>query len=58
MNKLYFIAIYPPSSVIEDIRFFKEDLAKNYNNSKALKNEAHITLFPPFQEKSQWRQIL
>lgn len=51
MNKLYFIAIYPPSSVIEDIRFFKEDLAKNYNNSKALKNEAHITLFPPFSRE-------
>ena len=45
MNKLYFIAIYPPKSIIEEIRVFKEDLARNYSNSKALKNDAHITLF-------------
>ena len=36
MNKLYFIAIYPPKSIIEEIRVFKEDLARNYSNSKAL----------------------
>jgi 2'-5' RNA ligase len=48
MKKLYFIAIYPPQQIIDDIKVFKTDLALNYNNSKALKNDAHITLFPPF----------
>ncbi|WP_299175980.1 2'-5' RNA ligase family protein [uncultured Chryseobacterium sp.] len=48
MNKLYFIAIYPPQRIIDEVRTFKQDLALHYNNSKALKNDAHITLFPPF----------
>jgi 2'-5' RNA ligase len=51
MKKLYFIAIYPPQEIIDDIRAFKRDLALNYNNSKALKNDAHITLFPPFSRE-------
>lgn len=48
MKKLYFIAIYPPQQIIDDVKVFKTDLAMNYSNSKALKNDAHITLFPPF----------
>ncbi len=48
MKKMYFIAVYPPQKIIEEIKTFKQDLALNYENSKALKNEAHITLFPPF----------
>jgi 2'-5' RNA ligase len=51
MKKLYFIAIYPPQQVIDEIRVFKQDLALNYNNSKAIKNDAHITLFPPFSRE-------
>ncbi|RKT00827.1 2'-5' RNA ligase family protein [Chryseobacterium defluvii] len=51
MTKLYFIAIYPPQSIIDEVRVFKADLALHYNNSKALKNEAHITLFPPFSRE-------
>ncbi|WP_407534793.1 RNA 2',3'-cyclic phosphodiesterase [Elizabethkingia miricola] len=56
MNKLYFIAIYPPKSIIKEIKVFKEDLARNYNNSKALKNDAHITLFPPFSRDQDMEQ--
>ncbi len=48
MKKMYFIAIYPPQNIIEEINVFKKDMAINFANSKALKNEAHITLFPPF----------
>lgn len=48
---MYFIAIFPPQEIIEEIKIFKEDLATNYANSKALKNEAHITLFPPFSRE-------
>jgi len=51
MKKMYFIAIYPPQNIIEEINVFKKDLAINFANSKALKNEAHITLFPPFDRK-------
>lgn len=48
MKKMYFIAIYPPQEIVEEVKAFKKDLALNYENSKALKNDAHITLFPPF----------
>jgi 2'-5' RNA ligase len=51
MKKMYFIAIYPPQEIIDEVKVFKEDLASNYNNSKALKNDAHITLFPPFERE-------
>lgn len=48
MKKRYFIAIYPPKEIIEEINVFKRDFAISYENSKALNNEAHITLLPPF----------
>lgn len=52
MKKLYFIAVYPPQKIIEELKIFKQDLALNYENSKALKNDAHITLFPPFSREA------
>lgn len=51
MKKLYFIALFPPQQIIDEINLFKQDLASNYDNSKALKNEAHITLLPPFSRE-------
>ncbi|MCS4303807.1 2'-5' RNA ligase family protein [Chryseobacterium sp. BIGb0232] len=51
MKKMYFIAIYPSEEIIKEIGAFKKDLAVSYGNSKALKNEAHITLFPPFSRE-------
>jgi len=51
MKKMYFIAIYPPQEIIDEVKVFKEDLASNFNNSKAKKNDAHITLFPPFERE-------
>lgn len=51
MKKLYFIAIYPPKEIIEEVKVFKKDFAQHYGNSKALKNDAHITLFPPFSRE-------
>lgn len=51
MKKMYFIAVYPPQKIIDEVKIFKQDLALNYENSKALKNEAHITLFPPFSRE-------
>lgn len=57
MKKLYFIAIYPPRQIIDEIKIFKQDLALNYDNSKALKNDAHITLFPHSIEKQNLKRI-
>ncbi|MEG1591366.1 2'-5' RNA ligase family protein [Chryseobacterium sp.] len=51
MKKMYFIAIYPDQKIIDEIRIFKEDLAQNFANSKALTNDAHITLAPPFSRE-------
>ncbi|MDQ0068055.1 2'-5' RNA ligase family protein [Chryseobacterium lathyri] len=48
MKKMYFIAIYPPKDIIDKVRVFKQDFALNYDNSKALTNDAHITLLSPF----------
>ncbi|MBV8328213.1 2'-5' RNA ligase family protein [Chryseobacterium sp.] len=53
MKKLYFIAIYPPKAIIDEIKAFKRDFAECYDNSKALKNDAHITLFPPFAREQE-----
>lgn len=54
MKKMYFIAIYPPDKVIQEVKNFKKDLAACYGNTKALKNDAHITLFPPFSRELEW----
>lgn len=51
MKKMYFIAIYPDQKIIDEIRVFKQDLALNFANSKALANDAHITLAPPFSRE-------
>lgn len=48
---MYFIAIYPPEEIIEEIKVLKKDLAISYGNSKALSNDAHITLLPPFSRE-------
>lgn len=48
---MYFIAIYPPQEIIDEVKIFKQDLALHYENSKALKNDAHITLCPPFSRE-------
>lgn len=51
MKKMYFIAIYPSQKIIDEVKVFQKDLASNFNNSKALKNDAHITLLPPFERE-------
>lgn len=53
MKKYYFIAVYPPQQIIDEVKIFKQDLAVHYENSKALKNDAHITLFPPFTREEE-----
>jgi len=55
-KKLYFIAIFPPQQIIDEVQIFKRDLALHYENSKALKNEAHITLCPPFSREADWEK--
>lgn len=55
-KKLYFIAIFPHQQIIDEVQIFKRDLALHYENSKALKNEAHITLCPPFSREADWEE--
>ena len=51
MKKMYFIAIYADQKTIDEVRIFKKDLALHFGNSKALSNDAHITLAPPFSRE-------
>lgn len=48
-QKLYFIAILPPESIIAEVTAFKEDMRLNYGSAKALKVIPHITLKAPFK---------
>jgi 2'-5' RNA ligase len=48
---LYFIALVPPSPILEEIREMKEYMAMHYQTKAALRSPAHITLHMPFQ----WR---
>jgi 2'-5' RNA ligase len=54
MNKedLYFIAAIPKRELREKITAFKQDFAKRFNSSKALKVYPHITLKAPFKYPS------
>jgi 2'-5' RNA ligase len=54
MNKenLYFIAVIPKRELREKITAFKQDFAKRFNSSKALKVYPHITLKAPFKYPS------
>ncbi|KMQ62790.1 2'-5' RNA ligase [Chryseobacterium sp. BLS98] len=54
MKKMYFIAIYPPQEIIDEVKVFKQDFALNYGNSMALKNDAHITLLSPFDRELEF----
>lgn len=48
MTKLYYIAIYLPREINDEIQVFKKDFESKYGSSKALKNTSHITLLPIF----------
>lgn len=48
-ENLYFIALIPHDTVAGEVTGFKNDIAQNYNSSKALRSMPHITLKAPFK---------
>lgn len=57
-DNLYFIAILAPDDVSAEITAFKQDIADNFNSSKALRSMPHITLVPPFKLSAQQHEDL
>ena len=51
MNKKYFVAIIPPSTVFKKIENIKSDIAQEFKIKGALRSPAHITLHRPFEWK-------
>jgi 2'-5' RNA ligase len=49
-ENLYFIALIPKRTLREKITAFKQDFAKRFNSSRALKVYSHITLKAPFKQ--------
>jgi len=47
-ENLYFIAIFPPKEISEQIHSFKKDIAQRFGSKAALKIDPHITLKAPF----------
>lgn len=51
-EKLYFIALVPPSPIYEEALQFKQYFKDHYNSKASLNSPPHITLHMPFQ----WRE--
>ena len=45
----FFIAILPPETIQREITDFKEEIARDFKSSHALKSPPHITLLMPFR---------
>lgn len=50
-TQLYFIALIPPSPVLEEVQALKEYFRDHYHSKAALKSPPHITLHMPFEWK-------
>ncbi len=46
---LYFIAVIPPSPILEEVWAFKQEVAEKFGSKAALNSPAHITLHMPFR---------
>ncbi len=49
MERLYFIALLPPSDIAEEVTRCKQQFADRHNAVHALRSPPHITLYPPFR---------
>lgn len=47
-ERLYFIALVPPSPAFEEMEEIRQQVALDYHVSHALNAPAHLTLMPPF----------
>lgn len=57
-QQLYFIAIIPPSPLLEELQKIKEHIAQKYHSYRALKSPPHITIIPPFRYPESQEGIL
>jgi 2'-5' RNA ligase len=57
-TQLYFIALIPPSPVIEEVQLLKEYFRDRYHSKAALKSPPHITLHMPFEWKESKEEKL
>jgi 2'-5' RNA ligase len=57
-KQLYFIAIIPPSPVLEEAFELKNYFKEKYNSKALLNSPPHITLHMPFQWKEEKEKIL
>jgi 2'-5' RNA ligase len=53
LKKKYFIAIVPPPQILAHIEEIKQELFEKYKLKGALRSPAHITLFRPFEWKTE-----
>jgi 2'-5' RNA ligase len=57
-TQLYFIAIIPPSPVLEEAGELKTYFKDRYNSQASLNSPPHITLHMPFQWKEEKESLL
>ena len=57
-KQLYFIAIIPPSPILEDAMELKNYFKEKYNSKASLNSPPHITLHMPFQWKEEKENVL
>jgi 2'-5' RNA ligase len=57
-ESLYFIAIVPPSPVLEEALALKEYFHEHYQSKASLNSPPHITLHMPFQWKDSKEELL
>lgn len=57
-NKLYFIAVVPPSPLSAELLAFKQYFRERYQSKAALNSPPHITLHMPFEWKEEKEAIL
>ncbi len=48
-KSIYFIALLPPTEILEEVMAFKQEVKTRFQSKKALTSPAHITLVPPFK---------
>lgn len=50
-QKLFFVALLPPSAIQDEVTQFKQTAQKRFGSGHALKSPPHITLVPPFRSE-------
>jgi len=57
-SAMYYIAIVTPADINKQVQKWKQYMKDNYGCAVALKSPAHITLIPPFWNKTEFEKDL